>query len=129
MKKWIVSSLAVAICVIISQPLAAQEKKEEKKGPRQGGRYQEILKKFDANKDGKLDEKERAAARESMGGEFAKRRAEIIKKFDKDGDGKLNEEERAAAIKAMREHRAKHTGDRRKKDAPKKGGSGTKSDA
>lgn len=62
-----------------------------------------ILEKFDANKDGKLDEAERKAAR--MAGEEAMkaRKAEMLKKFDKDGDGKLSEEEEAA----MKEERKK----------------------
>jgi len=70
----------------------------------------EILKRFDKNGDGKLDEQERAAAkkaREERGGKLGqagggdgKLRDEILKRFDKDGDGKLNEQERAAAKQA-----------------------------
>ena len=48
----------------------------------------EVLEKFDADKDGKLNKEERDAAR-----------AAREKEFDKDGDGKLNDEEK----KAMRE--------------------------
>lgn len=48
----------------------------------------EVIEKFDADKDGKLNKEEREAAR-----------AAREKEFDKDGDGKLNDEER----KAMRE--------------------------
>ncbi len=48
----------------------------------------EVLEKFDADKDGKLNKEEREAAR-----------AAREKEFDKDGDGKLNDEEK----KAMRE--------------------------
>ena len=66
----------------------------------------DILKEFDKDGDGKLNDEERAA----MMAEFQKRRAndpqyqEMLKRFDKDGDGKLNDEER----KAMMEERAKH---------------------
>ncbi|MFO1492089.1 MAG: EF-hand domain-containing protein [Kiritimatiellia bacterium] len=49
-------------------------------------RKEEVLKKFDANGDGKLDDTERAAARKAA----EERRAEFIKKFDTDGDGKLS---------------------------------------
>ncbi len=80
MKKWIVSSLAVAICVMISLPLAAQDKKEEKKGPPRGGRYQEIIKKFDKDGDGKLSDEEKAAARKAMQEHRAKREADQPKK-------------------------------------------------
>jgi len=67
------------------------------KGERGGDRPvpPEVLEKFDANKDGKLDKEERRAAYEA-------RRAEMIKKHDKDGDGKLNDEERKAAFEARK---------------------------
>ena len=52
-----------------------------------------LLEKFDANGDGKLDGKERHAAR----------KAKILKKFDADGDGSLNETERNAAKNAYRD--------------------------
>ncbi len=63
----------------------------------------EILERFDADKDGKLNEEEREAAKAAMGERMKARKAEMLKKFDKDGDGKLSEEEEAA----MREERKK----------------------
>ena len=57
-------------------------------------RHEEVLKEFDKDGDGKLNEEERKAAGEAM-------RKKLIEKFDKDGDGKLNEEERKAAREAM----------------------------
>ncbi|MEI8380819.1 MAG: EF-hand domain-containing protein [Planctomycetota bacterium] len=74
-----------------------------------------ILKRFDKNGDGQLDETERAAARKAMeerggagpgnGPGNGPGREEILKRFDKDGDGKLNDEERAAAMKAREERK------------------------
>lgn len=71
----------------------------------------EMLKRFDKDGDGKLNDQEQAAAKQAMqdrggrpglpGAGDGKLREEAIKKFDKDGDGKLNEEERAAAKKAF----------------------------
>ena len=49
----------------------------------------EVIEKFDADKDGKLNKEEREAAR-----------AAREKEFDKDGDGKLNDEERKAMQEA-----------------------------
>lgn len=100
--------------------------------PRQHGRpgamiRAKILKKFDKDGDGKLNDVERAAAKEQFKTNhpdlFAKAdtngdgdispaerqaareaiRKHIIEKFDKDGDGKLNEQERKAAWEAFRQ--------------------------
>ena len=77
-----------------------------------------LLERFDANKDGKLDETERAAAK----AEWEKRRAqgqsstergpmpeklrqEMLKRFDRDGDGKLSDAERAAAKEEWQKRR------------------------
>lgn len=65
----------------------------------------EIIKRYDTNKDGKLDETEVAAVKEQMLmanqekrearlERVKDRQGEWIKEFDKDGDGKLNDEEK-----------------------------------
>ena len=58
----------------------------------------EMIAKFDKDGDGKLNDAERAAARE----------AGMLKRFDKDGDGKLNAEEQKAADAAKKEMDARH---------------------
>lgn len=78
------------------KPPGERDGERPKRGERDGERPKrgegdrpippEILEKFDADKDGKLNEDERKAAREAH-----------LKEFDKDGDGKLSEEERKAA--------------------------------
>lgn len=75
-------------------------------------KMQELIKKFDKDGDGKLNDAEKGAARE----EFMKlnggrpgagkpgegpRAAEFMKRFDKNGDGKLDDAERAAAREAF----------------------------
>jgi len=70
---------------------------------RAGGFRHRMMEKFDADKDGKLSETERAAAKAAFkekGGEF---RAKVLERFDADKDGKLSETERAAAKEAMKE--------------------------
>ena len=62
-----------------------------------------MLKKYDKNGDGKLDDEEKAAMK--------KDREEQVKKYDKNGDGKLDEEERAA----MRADLKKKFDERKKK--------------
>lgn len=101
----------LAVCLFVA-PGFADDKPRRQISPEL---RQKLLEQFDADKDGKLNEEERAKAR----AEFEKRRGnakdrpaqpnaeaarkrfqEIVAKFDKDGDGRLNEEERAAAQKA-----------------------------
>ena len=64
------------------------------------------LDRFDANKDGKLDEKE-AAALAAHEKEDETRRADFLKKYDKNGDGQLSSEERRDGYRAMGEERRK----------------------
>ena len=62
----------------------------EKKGANPETPRDEMLKKYDKNKDGKLDQSEREEGRKD-------REAEVVKKYDKNGDGKLDQSEREAA--------------------------------
>lgn len=64
----------------------------------------ELLKRYDTNHDGKLDEDELAAAHETMlksglsagaGERAGKVRALLLKRFDQNGDGRLDKTERA----------------------------------
>jgi Ca2+-binding EF-hand superfamily protein len=72
---------------------------------------QELLKKYDKNGDGKIDDDELADARAYMrkdGGESAtrmERQKKLLKEFDKNGDGKLDDAERAQAEKAIQQFR------------------------
>jgi hypothetical protein len=81
-------------------------------------RMKRILEAFDLNKDGKLDDAERAAAkaeREKRRGQAPasagrgpaseKMRDEMLKRFDRDGDGKLSDAERAAAKEERQKRR------------------------
>lgn len=60
-----------------------------------------VMDKYDANKDGKLDDTEKAAVKAEADKLREARRAEMLAKFDKDSDGKLSDEEK----KAMRDAR------------------------
>lgn len=64
----------------------------------------ELLQRFDANHDGKLDDTEKAAAKAAMQKNRGKGRDELLKRFDANGDGKLDETEKAAAKKWREEH-------------------------
>lgn len=68
-----------------------------------------LLRRYDTNHDGKLDENELAVAHEGLlkqnfnggaGGERGQRfRAAMLKRFDRNGDGQLDENEKAAMRK------------------------------
>jgi hypothetical protein len=79
----------------------------------------DMMKKYDKNGDGKLDEQERAAISKD-------RQAEILKKYDKDKDGKLDDNERNAMREDMKKQReeaiARRQAEQKKKEGeePKK---------
>lgn len=94
MKKSILIITAVASCI----PFLAQAEegdKPERKRDRSGMR-EEMLKKFDKDGDGKLNDEEKKAMQE----EREKRHKEMLEKYDTDKDGKISKEEREAAMKA-----------------------------
>ena len=69
----------------------------------------QLMKQFDKDGDGRLNEEERAAAREAIKNKSAdleqlkKNHAkDVIKKFDVDGDGKLDQEELSAFLDEQR---------------------------
>jgi len=103
--------LIVALSGLFAGVVLAEGAKGEGWGPhgRRGGRgrgrmgpnRQKILKEFDKDGDGKLDEAERKAAREAMKAKREAFRKKMLEKFDKDKDGKISQEERKAAREAF----------------------------
>ncbi len=83
---------ALAVSALLATPLAAfAQPMGPADGPRGPGRA-EMLAKYDTNKDGKLDDTERAAIK-----------ADHFKALDKDGDGKVKRADFPAAVEAARE--------------------------
>jgi hypothetical protein len=78
--------------------------------PELNERQRELLAKFDANHDGRIDDQEKLAARAYMrganGGGPKERYKKALKLFDKNGDGVLDDAERAEAEKAREEFQA-----------------------
>ncbi len=102
MKKLLSITLGLCVLGLINSRAADEPKSEGKEG--RGRKIPEaVLKKYDKNGDGKLDESERAAMH-----------ADQLKKYDKNGDGKLDESERAAMREDMKKQAKEH------KDADKK---------
>lgn len=96
MKKVALFSLVSALMLVVGFNAAAAAKAP--KAPKAFKIKAEVLDKFDTNKDGKLDETERAAMEKD---------ADMIKKYDKNGDGKLDATEKAALAKDIQEKKAK----------------------
>ena len=96
-----------------------QDSNRPAKGRGQRVNQEELIKRFDKNGDGRLDEQERTAARRVRGKKGKGRYAEILKRFDKDGDGRLSEEERGQARRARGEGNPQRAGAQRRQDPPR----------
>jgi hypothetical protein len=70
-------------------------------GDHRGDRRARILERFDANRDGQLDDHERGAAIAAK----KQRRAQMKQRFDANGDGQLDRREKRQAKTAMRAER------------------------
>lgn len=78
------------------------------------GDHAAMLKKYDANGDGKLDDTEKAALKADRKAKCEARKAEMLKKYDANGDGTLDDTEKAtmkAACKANHGECKKHHDD------------------
>lgn len=75
-------------------------------GPGRGGRggfnFQEVLDKYDANKNGRLDDDERE---KMMADRQAERKKEFLDKYDSNKDGKLDDKERDSMIATLEKER------------------------
>lgn len=124
------------LATITLTTLAQVKEKEKGKFPQRANiqerRQKMMLRRFDTNKDGKLDEAEKDAMKQYQAEGQGRRergeqtrftpeqRQEMIKKFDKDGDGKLNAEERKAAMQARRQERPRAINPQKREDMIKK---------
>jgi len=101
-------SLALLAAVLLAAPGRAENETPAAGAPagtdsRMKASRQELIRRFDKNGDGRLDEEEKAAAHKAMrteGGGYAERQKQMLKRFDKNGDGRLDDAERAEAEKA-----------------------------
>ena len=98
--------LVVATAVVsfgIGQPAAQAQAKPQAQRPN----FQELIKRFDRDGDGRLNEQERRLAQEEMRKRSPQANAnrpsreEIIKRFDKNGDGRLDAGELATLRREM----------------------------
>lgn len=96
----VAATLFLAPYLMAAEPTPSAEGSSDAKAERHAA----WVKRFDKDGDGKLNDAERAAAKEEVAGNRrggGKKRGELVKRFDKDGDGKLNEAEKAAAAEDL----------------------------
>ncbi len=118
MQKSIILSLLVAMPMLAQEPVAAQEtapapapqtreaSRPAKHGARKTGHPKRGLARFDANKDGQLDDQELAAVKAAFEANMAKRHEKLLEKFDANKDGQLDDQEKAAMKAAREAHKA-----------------------
>ncbi len=119
--------LIPTLLALVAAPTFAGEAGEKPKRPAGGEdrpSREELLKKYDANGDGKLDDTERAALRKDMEERVVKEAGERFEAADANKDGKLDKPEFAAHLAKRREERGERGGDRPKGDRPKPKGDG-----
>ncbi len=64
--------------------------------PHRGDMHKKMLEKFDANKDGQLDEQEKAAMKAEFEAHHAEMKQKMLEKFDANKDGQLDDQEKEA---------------------------------
>ena len=83
--------IAIVLCAsLVAGVAGAQGMKHH------GGRIK-MIEKFDTNKDGKLDDKEKASLKAAFQAQHAAKKQEMLTKFDTNKDGKLDDAERSSA--------------------------------
>jgi len=97
---------AIWIALALAAIGGATAQNEKPEGKRHRPVPPAVLEKFDADKDGHLDEDERKAAREAMQARREEARKQRLAEFDANGDGKLDEAEKKAMHEAMKAKRA-----------------------
>ena len=112
--KNIIFSLALST-LFLGSAVAAESSNGKAHCKKRAAMKEKILEHYDANKDGKLDESERAAAKVGAQDRIQARieklkteKPELFAKIDKNGDGSLNKGE----IQAARQARKHHSGDK-----------------
>lgn len=76
--------------------------------PMRGDRRARVLERFDVNRDGQLDDRERGALMAAK----AQRRAQLAQRFDTNGDGQLDRQEKRKARTAMRAQKMQRRAER-----------------
>ena len=101
MKKMLAIGLGLCLMGLLVRA-ADEEKNPAAPAAKPAPAQNKVLEKYDKNKDGKLDDAERAELQKDREVARKERQAEMLKKYDKNGDGKLDDAERTAAREEYR---------------------------
>jgi len=94
----------ITILAVATLALPAAEGTTGEAGQHHRGELrQQVLEKCDADKDGKLTESERAAARAAHSAQLKEKHPKLFAKIDSNGDGVISKEEGKAARQGRRE--------------------------
>lgn len=91
-----ISALRGALCALVALGAVTASRAEKPEGAKEKGPSAALLKKYDANQDGKLDETEKAALEADLAKKKAAEEAKVLAKYDANKDGKLDDSEKAA---------------------------------
>ena len=115
MKTPVIFTLRGALCALVAVCAITVSKAEENKDAKEKKIPAGLLKKYDLNNDGVLDEKEKAAFEADKAKKKSEMEAKHLEKYDTNKDGKLDESERAAAKAAKEEAAEKKKAELQKK--------------
>lgn len=109
----LIIAIAMALPLLAQEPTSS-EPQDTPPPPPQGGavaphgdpHHAAFMEKFDTNKDGRIDEKEKEAIRTAFDARKAEFQKKILEKYDANKDGQLDEQEKEAFKAAMEARKA-----------------------
>jgi Ca2+-binding EF-hand superfamily protein len=119
MKNPVIYTLRGALCALVAVCSISVSKADENKDTKNKPVPAKVLEKYDANKNGTLDESEKAAWEADKAKRKAEEMAKRLEKWDTNKDGKLDESEKAAEKAARDEMMAKKKAEKEAKQAQK----------
>ncbi|MEZ5405794.1 MAG: EF-hand domain-containing protein [Verrucomicrobiia bacterium] len=103
----IVTAMVAGLVVVCHHSVQAEDSPSDPKSQR-------LIKRFDTNKDGKLDAKELEVMKAKMAEMRKEHQEKMLEKFDKNKDGKLDDQEKAEMQKARQAWQEQRTENREK---------------
>jgi hypothetical protein len=126
MKNPVIHTLRGALCALVAVCSITVSKAEDKKDTKDKPVSEQVLKKYDADKNGVLDDSEKAVWEADKAKKKAAEMAKRLEKWDTNKDGKLDESELAAEKAFKKEQAEKKKAEKEAKQAEKDKASGSK---